>query len=113
MSESQSLLQWQVSRLTDQPLARQLLDAMPGVVLVLTPEGRVVYANQSTLEMLGREDVGRGRGLGTYSMRLLSQRYLKGDVTFTSSDEKETTFRASYPQRLLIEGQEMGSEDPA
>jgi signal transduction histidine kinase len=40
---------------------------------------------------------GRGRGLGTYSMRLLSQRYLEGDVTFTSSDEKGTTFRARYP----------------
>jgi signal transduction histidine kinase len=46
----------QASRFTDQPLARQLLDAMPGVVLALTPEGRIVYANRSTLELLGQED---------------------------------------------------------
>lgn len=56
---------------------------------------------------------GRGRGLGTYSMRLLSQRYLSGDVTFTSSDEGGTTFRASYPLCPPIEGQEIGSEEPA
>jgi hypothetical protein len=34
-------------------------------------------------------------------MKLLSQRYLGGDVTFTSSDEKGTTFRASYPLGAL------------
>jgi signal transduction histidine kinase len=60
MSESQSLhmedTRWQAGSFKDQPLARQLLDAMPGVVLALTPEGRVVYANRSTLELLGQED---------------------------------------------------------
>jgi signal transduction histidine kinase len=40
---------------------------------------------------------GAGRGLGTYSMKLLSQRYLRGDVSFTSSEEEGTTFRARYP----------------
>ena len=40
---------------------------------------------------------GAGRGLGTYSMRLLSQRYLRGDVSFTSSEEEGTTFRARCP----------------
>ncbi len=30
---------------------------------------------------------GRGRGLGTYSMKILSERYLRGTVTFTSSEE--------------------------
>jgi sensor histidine kinase regulating citrate/malate metabolism len=40
---------------------------------------------------------GPGRGLGTYSMKLLSQRYLGGDVSFTSSEEGGTTFKARYP----------------
>ena len=40
---------------------------------------------------------GAGRGLGTYSVKLLSQRYLRGDVSFTSSEEEGTTFRARYP----------------
>ncbi len=40
---------------------------------------------------------GIGRGLGTYSIKLLSERYLKGEVWFTSSEQKGTTFYARYP----------------
>jgi signal transduction histidine kinase len=43
---------------------------------------------------------GLGRGLGTYSMKLLSERYLKGKVSFTSSPEMGTIFRASFPLNL-------------
>jgi signal transduction histidine kinase len=42
---------------------------------------------------------GRDRGLGTYSMRLLSE-YMRGEVAFTSTEEKGTTFSASYPLSL-------------
>jgi signal transduction histidine kinase len=42
---------------------------------------------------------GCGRGLGTYSMRLLSG-YLQGEVTFTSCEGEGTIFRASYPLTL-------------
>jgi len=38
-----------------------------------------------------------GRGLGTYSMKLLSERYLEGCVGFTSSAKHGTTFTARYP----------------
>lgn len=38
-----------------------------------------------------------GRGLGTYSMKLLGERYLKGRVSFSSSPEKGTTFRFRCP----------------
>lgn len=40
---------------------------------------------------------GSGRGLGTYSMRVLTERYLEGEIGFTSSEEEGTTFRARYP----------------
>lgn len=40
---------------------------------------------------------GKGRGLGTYSMKLLSEKYLQGKVYFESSNEKGTTFYAEYP----------------
>lgn len=40
---------------------------------------------------------GAGRGLGTYSMRLLSERYLNGTVSFISTKERGTTFFAEYP----------------
>jgi len=40
---------------------------------------------------------GDGRGLGTYSMKLLSERYLNGTVTFESSQNHGTTFIAQFP----------------
>lgn len=43
---------------------------------------------------------GEGRGLGTYSMKLLSERYLKGSIGFESSEEEGTVFTAFYPLRL-------------
>jgi signal transduction histidine kinase len=40
---------------------------------------------------------GAGRGLGTYSIKLFSEQYLKGTVNFTSSPEHGTTFCVCYP----------------
>ncbi len=40
---------------------------------------------------------GANRGIGTYSMKLLTERYLKGNVSFTSLPDEGTTFVASYP----------------
>ncbi len=40
---------------------------------------------------------GPGRGLGTYSIKYLTEKYLGGHVTFTSSEAEGTTFEASYP----------------
>ncbi len=40
---------------------------------------------------------GLGRGLGTYAMRLLSERYLEGGVDFESNQARGTVFRASLP----------------
>lgn len=43
---------------------------------------------------------GSGRGLGTYSIKLLSERYLKGTVSFTSEAPAGTTFQTRYPLNL-------------
>lgn len=40
---------------------------------------------------------GIGRGIGTYSMKLLGERYLDGKVSFTSSPEDGTTFSIALP----------------
>ena len=40
---------------------------------------------------------GVGRGLGTYSIKLLTERYLGGRATFTSSQEEGTVFRVRLP----------------
>lgn len=38
-----------------------------------------------------------GRGFGTYGMKVLGEKYLKGKVSFTTDREKGTTFRLSLP----------------
>ena len=43
---------------------------------------------------------GAGRGLGLYSMKFLTEMYLNGTITFTSSKEEGTTFTASYPLKI-------------
>jgi nitrogen-specific signal transduction histidine kinase len=40
---------------------------------------------------------GQGRGLGTYGVRLLTERYLKGSVAFTSAAGEGTTFALRLP----------------
>lgn len=40
---------------------------------------------------------GHDRGLGTYSIKLLSERYLGGAISFTSSEGEGTVFTAIYP----------------
>jgi histidine kinase/DNA gyrase B/HSP90-like ATPase len=39
---------------------------------------------------------GPGRGLGTYMMKLIGERYLKGTIAFDSSAEDGTTFTATF-----------------
>ena len=43
---------------------------------------------------------GDGHGLGTYSMKLLGEKYLKGKVSFETSDDAGTTFEARFPTDL-------------
>ncbi len=40
---------------------------------------------------------GHGRGWGTYSIKLLTEKYLKGSVSFISTKEKGTTFTIRVP----------------
>lgn len=43
---------------------------------------------------------GKGRGWGTYSMKLLTERYLGGEISFETSAETGTTFHAEYPESI-------------
>jgi len=51
---------------------------------------------------------GSGRGLGTYSMKLFGEKYLKGKVDFSTSFEEGTTFSLRIP----LEPSERGSDIP-
>lgn len=43
---------------------------------------------------------GAGRGLGTFSMKYLTEKYLAGEISCTSSEKRGTTFTAVYPLSL-------------
>ncbi|MGE5610339.1 MAG: sensor histidine kinase, partial [Bacillota bacterium] len=45
---------------------------------------------------------GVGRGLGTYSIKLLAERYLKGTVSFKSSPETGTIFTVRYMRSIRL-----------
>ncbi len=58
---------------------------------------------------------GSGRGLGTYSVKLLTERYLKGSVRFESAEPEGTTFIVSCPTVLRLRPQKpriMGTAAP-
>jgi signal transduction histidine kinase len=46
---------------------------------------------------------GGGRGLGTYSVKLLTQRYLQGRVGFQSDRCEGTTFWVDLPREPALE----------
>ncbi len=46
---------------------------------------------------------GAGRGLGTYSIKLLSESYLMGEVGFSTSVLEGTIFYGEYPMKLKTE----------
>ena len=43
---------------------------------------------------------GTGRGIGTHSVKLLTERYLKGTVSFTSQESAGTEFCVTIPVSL-------------
>ncbi|MEW6752562.1 MAG: HAMP domain-containing sensor histidine kinase [Candidatus Latescibacterota bacterium] len=93
-------------------LVRNALEASPGKTAKLTAYGRgdavefVVHNPEPMPEEVqarvfqrGYTTKGEGRGLGTYTTKLLSEKYLDGCVSFTSTPEMGTLFRAQYPAR--------------
>jgi len=43
---------------------------------------------------------GDGKGLGTYSMKYLTEKYLRGTISFVTDEQQGTTFTAAYPLEL-------------
>ncbi|MGE4488502.1 MAG: ATP-binding protein, partial [Kiritimatiellales bacterium] len=47
---------------------------------------------------------GNGRGLGTYSIKLISEKYLNGRVSFVSNEEQGTVFKVTLPKSIESSG---------
>lgn len=58
--------------------------------------------NEIQLQLFNRSvsTKGAGRGLGLYSMKYLTENYLNGKISFTSSKAEGTTFTVSYPLQV-------------
>jgi sensor histidine kinase regulating citrate/malate metabolism len=76
------------------------LDEGNEVVFRVHNPGTIPLDVQSQVFKWSFSTKGKGRGLGTYGMRLLSERYLGGRVSFTSAQKQGTTFEARYPLNL-------------
>ena len=95
-------------------LAKNALEAIdPGETVTMgcfTDDGHVTFwiqnpghmteAVQHQLFQRSFSTKGTGRGLGTYSIKLLTEHYLDGRVSFTSSPEDGTTFTVTFPIRF-------------
>ena len=70
-----------------------------GEKLIFWVHNKTAMSNEAKEHIFERQFSSKGihRGLGTYSMRLLGEEYLGGDVYFNSSDKKGTTFYLSLP----------------
>jgi K+-sensing histidine kinase KdpD len=47
---------------------------------------------------------GSGHGLGTYSIKLITEKYLQGRVSFVSNREEGTRFTVQYPEEIRSSG---------
>ncbi|HEX2908848.1 MAG TPA: HAMP domain-containing sensor histidine kinase [Phototrophicaceae bacterium] len=70
--------------------------------VVFTVHNPTFIPRQDQLQIFQRSfsTKGSGRGLGTYSMKLLTERYLQGEISFKTAATTGTTFTARYPLEL-------------
>ena len=73
--------------------------------VVLTVHNSGVMPANAQLQVFQRSfsTKGDGRGLGTYGSRLLTERYLGGEIGFESTESTGTTFRVSLPPALVTD----------
>jgi signal transduction histidine kinase len=67
------------------------------VAFTVHNEAFIPFQDQTQIFQRSFSTKGTGRGLGTYSSRLITQRYLHGDLDFKSMPTRGTTFTATYP----------------
>jgi signal transduction histidine kinase len=71
-----------------------------GDCIMLWVHGPNFIPKKTQLQMFKRffSTKGNDRGLGLYSVRLLTEKYLKGTVDFKTSEEQGTTFTVTWKE---------------
>lgn len=74
--------------------------------MAITVSNPAVIPREHQLQIFQRSfsTKGRGRGIGTYSMRMLSEEYLGGKICFSSSEGEGTTFKLLLPIEVKARG---------
>ncbi len=108
--------------ITDKTVLRRVLGNLIKNALEASPKGATVYISSAEVddmivfavknggvipkeiqfELFKRSfsTKGTGRGIGTYSIKLLTEKYLKGEVCFESDEKVGTVFRVTYPKKI-------------
>lgn len=68
-----------------------------GVRFTVTNDGYMTEEVQAQIFQRSFSTKGRGRGIGTWSMKLISEQYLGGRISFSSSKEHGTCFELLLP----------------
>jgi hypothetical protein len=73
-----------------------------GELVAFTVHNAAVMPPQVQTQLFSRSfsTKGKGRGLGTYSIKLLTEKYLHGNVSFISNTATGTRFTVRYPSVL-------------
>ncbi len=69
----------------------------PSIVFNVNNPGCMPRSTQLQLFQRSFSTKGTGRGIGCFSMKLFGEKYLKGKVWFSTSEEEGTTFYISIP----------------
>jgi signal transduction histidine kinase len=79
--------------------------ANPGVLFKVANPGEIPARLQTQIfQRSFSTKSARGRGVGTYSVKLIVEQYLNGKVSFTSSAQAGTVFSIWLPARLELRG---------
>jgi sensor histidine kinase regulating citrate/malate metabolism len=70
------------------------------VIFWINNPGVIPEHAQSQIFQRSFSTKGTNRGIGTYSIKLLTTRYLKGSVSFKSESDEGTTFFINIPHSL-------------
>jgi len=72
---------------------------LPGERVEFSIRNQGVIPHTSQLQIFNRSfsTKGTGRGLGTYSVKLLTERFLHGQARFVSTPEEQTAFFVEFP----------------